>query len=635
MIHSISRLRLTAALLLIGIGYLALSPHFPVGYFNDDACYINLSRALATTHQLADLRLPGHPLNTDRLPGYPIFLLPWSVLVAPAWWWLKLSSILLSLGSLALFWDFTAPYLDSPARKTGILFMALQPTFIRFSCSVMAEPLFLCVVLAVWVATREAVNGRRSAAWGLVFLIPSATWIRPEGILLVFCVAPLLWMHRHRGLALACAGAWAAALALIGLRNLVHSHTPSGYWAQWHQYSVLLFHGWALPRNIWNVFHVCLVDMLLHATISNAWIRSAAILCLLAVLGYGFVRSLRQSFGVDKHILIGAGFFVVLVLALHSLFPAVTTRYFFACIPFMLLWLIKAAETSRSRIGRVAAAAILLGLYSNPASTATDQLSRAYMIPIDTYGTIRSLTPPDAFVLSIASDTTYLYTDRYSTSIIESPDIEAFRYSLFRRSVAYILLAPARLMTLPSVDFIRMNALWQKPALWRSAWPSGFQTVYQNAEEKTEFIQVISDPSYMKAYDAYLEARQAFHEGRQRFGMDLLAKALRLQPTLTSALCLSGTAYLYGEGNPQKAAAQFEKALQLHAELRWALLGLALSHLQQRKTDDIPTLWNNAQAAAHLPIAWADDPTITRRMAYDLQSRWRGPAGKVSSMQTH
>jgi len=566
------------------------SSSIDVGYFNDDARYINAARSLARGSYV-DLELPAHPPDIDRLPGYPIFLTPFIKVVSPHWPWLKLTSILLTSFSCLLLYGLFEETLPVWPRLLLVALFGLNPTVVKYSCALMSEPLFTFVALLSFALFKKWLETGRPLHFAFMTLtLICAVFIRPEGLALLLAIPFALIIHRRRRAALVLFMVPSFAFALFLLRNYLRTQIPSGYLQQLTQI-VLYLSGHYAPvlENMGRSLKVLFVDTLLQASLPWAsallglgWSGFVSLLSLGLIL-IGF-RSNCKYPEASTILMIGAGAYVLCYVMMHGFFLSVNSRYYFGILPFVLAWSIMGAKALAGRSGHprfwmFLGASVLLFLYGNPWTSPADKIflwrAHSYRNPWQTLAWIKTSTPPDAFVLAIKASTVHLYTNRFSVSEVQAVDVEGFRYALLKNGFTHILIAPSRLMTLGGKNFQNMLMLWNHTDQWIPAWPGAFDKVFENGSEGTTVYRVNPDERYRDAYELCQSADSDFGRGDWVVGIDKLKRALALYPRFPGALNRYGMALMAWHGDRSAAEKKFLQAVKIQPDFAFALLNLA------------------------------------------------------------
>lgn len=206
------------------------------GFYEDDAWYILLAKALATGQGVTLINVPEAGISPFYPPGLPLLLAPifWLAPDFPAnLWMLKSVSVVAMVGVGALVWLHVV--VDRQEDRTRALLIALatlvSPGFVFLATStVMSEPLFTLVQLAAILVIERASRARSGApALGLAALggalIGVTLLIRSIALpLLPLAVAYLLW-RRRRGAALVLATVSVTVLVPWLMYSAAHAPT--------------------------------------------------------------------------------------------------------------------------------------------------------------------------------------------------------------------------------------------------------------------------------------------------------------------------------------------------------------------------------------------------------------------------
>lgn len=210
-----------------GAAVLAIGP-WPVGVFQDDGIYAVLARSLATGEGYRYLNIPGAPNATHYPPGYPLLLaalwrlwpqFPQNVTL------FKFANAVLLGGAAALYYRLARARLGMGARSAAWsvgLFTACAPV-VLLTVMVLSEPMFLCVLAAVLLASeRAAASGRVRDAVVAGAAAAGLALVRTLGIVVVPAAC----------LVLAGRGRWRAGFALGGTALLLS--LPWQWWVSAH-----------------------------------------------------------------------------------------------------------------------------------------------------------------------------------------------------------------------------------------------------------------------------------------------------------------------------------------------------------------------------------------------------------------
>ena len=489
-----------AVLCLAALFYGLLLGHSRVGHYNDDALYVLLAQSLSQGRYVS-LERPREPPHIDRLPGYPAFLMPFAAAARPHWELLKLTSVALTLAGVWLIRLLAEGAVGpGPALVVSALY-AFNPTVANYAVSVMAEPLFMALMLASWLSLRAACLGRsRAGAWPCGLLMAAAALVRPEGILLALgAAAAALWSRRPRLIA----GTLIPSLAALGALaawNRARSGFATAYASQWRMGLPFLAGGAGLARLAasfrehltilfckdvlalplsWQVPLVVIPVALLAASIAaRGAVRLGA--------GSGCETSWRAM------LFFSAGFFLV-----HVAWLAVDTRYLMPLIPAALLAIafgLPSWPAARGWRGGILAAAMLVPLYGYgglDASLLRDSLARGGRdIPVGAYLWIAGHVPREAVFLSRKPPVLYLYTGRRAVADLAGDAGRPLAERLRESAVTHVLWEPFAPMHRAAEDASRRAALWRELPRFLLDHPKDFKRVYADEREGTAVFQI-------------------------------------------------------------------------------------------------------------------------------------------------
>jgi hypothetical protein len=218
-----------------------------LGEFHDDGLYYVGAKSLAEGHGYRIANLPGSPAQTKYPPLYP-WLLSLDLRAAPGFAWAALP--LAVWVAWLLFGQFG---FNSAERAALAAFLALSPTLVFFSVTLMPDLLFTALVGLASLALMQP--GRR---WVLIAgLAAGAAYLTKTAALPLLALAPVwLALRGERARAawflaasLPCAAAWHVWAA---------AHTSAGgveawlYYTNYFGYRLRLFGIGDLPVMVWK-----------------------------------------------------------------------------------------------------------------------------------------------------------------------------------------------------------------------------------------------------------------------------------------------------------------------------------------------------------------------------------------------
>jgi hypothetical protein len=389
---------------LIHVGLVA--PHYFVGSFDDDAGYILTAKTLLAGHGLTAQLPLGTSIAGLYPPGYSALLVPLVWLWPHSFVPLRLFSVIMYAALFPLTWTYMARRRIQPGLIfAALVVLALSPPLATFGSMVMAETLYLVILLVLLLLLdRWAQEARTWTGTGAATIIAAGAliWVKQAG--LAFVAGLVLWLTlRHKRWGRGWAGfARAAALAggvVVLLLPVIVARLATGMPIAGSRYSVELgsyYQGGllsrvvhVLPSSTWHLISTAIpatvVPYLDPLPIEGHWpdlwkIVSWQVTILAAVGAVMWFRRYRDAAVIG-----------VLVYFLQSvLWPYVNERRVILVLPLLGAWYVVGAHASwvfvRDRVvtrpfqlnaTRGLACALVLGLVVMPW---VGQLPRDYLL---------------------------------------------------------------------------------------------------------------------------------------------------------------------------------------------------------------------------------------------------------------
>jgi hypothetical protein len=551
-------------------------PRLDVGHFNDDALYILAARSLLRGHYVADY-VPGMPPMNDPLPGFPVLLLPFVSVVQGHWAVLKCIPFLLIVGALLLFWKLLHRLrIPRGQALAATAFFAFNPTIVRMSNALMSEPFFLVLVLGVFNLLAEAwIDQRPLHKWLLGLLLGWAAIVRPQGAVLLACVAIGLMNTRTRRDILLSLGLGSFILGSVYFTNFLNTSSIMGYIPQ--ATSVLPVSN-ADPLLFLRHSTFLFLTLFIKVLIAFPWPPDGHALLMLHIilaLGVGLALfrgaaefSRRYPAAEDLGLCIGG--FVSLYLLVHMFWPAIDLRYCVPVLPFVILFIVQGAANIRQKWLRkvLGGLGVLVGLfygYEN-VRTINQAFHKTYetAVPKQTFDWIRHQAPPTARIFARYPATTYLYTDRQVPSDVQIQNIDELRYFFVTHNVSHVLITRLQPATMASISHQREAAFWDTLPLGLEGWPRAFRKVYANPDEYTLIFEVASAPLFERAYTLYREGMREVARGHNDNALRIFDQALQIDADLVPALDAAGVTRLLMGRDLLQARKDVKHALVIH-----------------------------------------------------------------------
>ncbi len=501
----------------------------------------------------------GIPI-TDPLPGYPLLLaLPVHFLGSH---WNYYFLIGLFQTSLALYFSWRlALELLTPEASFGVFVLtALSPVLLFYSGAVFLDTAYLAVSLILFYALFRA---KEESVFYWIPLAALSPLIKPHGVILVFCLAVLIFLRFNWRKAFVFGFLSLIPMGLWLLRNHFLSGTSTGYMSNWLSEA-------ALPQNKGNPFkHMTeVVSALWGAGPLGALNRSWASFPLWMSCALGLVLIGLFARGVEKlmknpklqPLVFSIALYAILLTLLHSLWPSVSARYSIPLIP--LIWIFVVAGFLGETKSRVRNLAFVLGGLVIFRSLVMDRLlassfpRKSPLVFAETLSWTRSHTPKSARIDTYDGGLFLLGARRYAISAVANNRDNWIRL-LISQNFHYVESAPFT----PDGFYSKYDRLtYAREKQWAGTSPY-FKKVYSNPREGSS-IYFFSHPHpdrFLRAYHDFEEAQIAMFLGyprRKKFVQKELLEAVRLEPTLAHAWAALGSI----ETSPQKRLYDFERA---------------------------------------------------------------------------
>jgi hypothetical protein len=481
--------------------YLLLAPRYHVGgVYNDDGMYVLAAKSLAQGHY-SQLNIPGHPPFTLYPPGFPLLLAPITMLVGSHLALLKAVPIALTLIYVTLLWVISRTSLSPHWRLLWLFICAFNPVVTMFSNLLMAEPLYLVILVAIFILLeREPEDPSGKAAWGIGVLMGWLSLTRIEGIVILPAVVlGLAYNRRWQSLRKSLLAAFLLG-GLYAVRNAWISTSSSIYQRGWTLvWEEIQRHPMVLLQNITDGLSI----FVLQNTLSP-WIPTHGLpLPVIAALGlggtcaamYGAWLLWKEQPG-SRALVITLATYTLFFVGLHTFWLTTELRYGLSILPIVLAGIFKAIETwvkkkPQQKAGMTGFISLLIIGYMAQnayavylAWTAPDQTH-----PGDTYQWIASRLPPRALLLSSGPAALYLHTGRYATLEAAATNGEEFRFRLLTDGIDYVVLRPSDFGS-PNLAGEDPNRFWALRRRWVIGQPNAFRLVYENPREQRAIIKL-------------------------------------------------------------------------------------------------------------------------------------------------
>lgn len=588
-----ARIFIGALLALSAAGAAALNRMYYVGYFNDDASFVLLSRSLwEHLRELSGLGFGG--AFSHFLPGYPLFLLPFSAAFAPHWAWLSWTSAAISLLTVLGLWLLLCGWLSEEDRRWAVLLYAVHPLFLVDSGIVMADPFLTCLFVYGLLGLRLALEG--GGAWAYALLIGTSFWApaaKPIGLLLPLALTAGLAAagpSGRRPLRRLLLWFWLPCAAAAAYFLLAKS-SPTDYLG-YLLHGLASLSGQPLWGRVYGLFH----DFVLYCGLGVGWPRgglwdlsgSAVIAAVLYLLFKGMGKLLSGE-GAGRSAALAAAALLFGQGLVMSVWTVYSDRYALPMLPLALVFFAAGARASwkaSPAVGRALLALLAAGFAVHSAQIAV-ALHRAprreNMLPARTLEWISQNTPPGSRFVG-ESPLVALYTGRSGDGLFGARDLDMYLERLARSRIDYALVTDRRILS-PKGSFKNDQGLQkQLERGWIAGHPRLFRLVHAEAEERTGVYKVELPAGWDGAFVLYAGSLARIKAGDLAGAEKELRAALAAVPDFPSALLALATVELVRGEPPGGAEKLLGRALELEPDYPEASRALAelLDHLGRR-----------------------------------------------------
>lgn len=193
--------RIRSALIVIGVLWLA------VGLFmlrnpaqcvkGDSEGYLKLATNLRLHSAFSTFDAEPFDAETTRVPGYPLFLSAFQAIASDPLPLIIVAQMILAFAAIALLVNRFLPLSSPRAIQTIVVLWGLDVVYLFHAPQIMAESLFIFVLVLGVLALLRAVESPSVASVAVAgFLIGLTMLIRPVSMLLPLVLCPLFWKRK-------------------------------------------------------------------------------------------------------------------------------------------------------------------------------------------------------------------------------------------------------------------------------------------------------------------------------------------------------------------------------------------------------------------------------------------------------
>jgi hypothetical protein len=483
---------------------------FPVGAYQDDAEYIILAKSLATGQGYHLINYPADAgPRPDFLPGWPILLVPLTILFPGQYQVLKLAPFFFYLASIPLIYGLFVDRIGKPFLLLSVAIAALNPVLLGMSGILTSEVAYLFFsLLALWLFLKwTAAYPSRPKYWLLGLALLAALYaqlVRPTGLALLLSILVCLLLARP----LRRVGIVISLGSVAVLVGLAAWQGPTLVTAGYPRHAAYILAHFADLVQVWKrpgAFGPILpANLLLPGLEGMVGPKLAQLglglapaffsLAVLAVTGTGLYITLRAH--RDTVILLYIFFYLAILVLWISYVGFTELRLFIPLIPLLSLYLLLGLEWILQRLPWGTAAHKLL-LYqvvltsvvaffvvANVVAWLTP-ISARISDPSAGWTWLRGVASEDAIVMTRDPMPAYLYLQHWTVDYPASAaEIQA---DIARKGVNFIVIAP-KLAATTAATLDAFTGQYFLPYL--DAHPDDFQRIYEDPAHNVAIYRV-------------------------------------------------------------------------------------------------------------------------------------------------
>ena len=543
-----------------------------VGWFEDDARYILLAKALLAGKGYVNLEQPGEPAHMRWPPGFPLLLTPFVALWENDYNQLKwVNTVLTSINVLMCHYLFREKL---PALFIGslLVLLATNKFIFLYSSTVMSDPffMFLSLTFMIFLSLYETRKNIWKALLIGIILMASIS-VRVAGFILFL---PLFLMGlKYKDFLLIIGGTFPTIFLVI---------TPLFYnWSQWSSafpvtnpfafdFKVFIANaGYYLQTIISSLYGDLTKQISIHALQWVAWL-------VLIPLAIGAIMHCKKW--KDGWVWYAFLYFVSITFWWSQdprlLLPLLPFLYYFSFQGFLCLFKLKNKLVCVIITAFLIFAGInnMLNYFSEIAYTPHIMNTPNHTV----FAWLKKYSDPEDVIYTAAPGRTYLFTDRKALAFAELPHRFQMLGYIFNKNIHYLYFSADTWGTdAPAIkDYWRMV---QEDPLHFTLIFQDMKTasyIYEVKPRKEQFLQAIS------LIDKALLLRQNQHHAD---AIVELKKVLSIEPDFYLPLNLLGLT-LVEAGKHQEGIAILKHSISLYPSLENCYVDLAMGY---KKSGDL------------------------------------------------
>jgi hypothetical protein len=524
--------------------YLRCMGYYPIGWYNDDACYLLQARNFVAHGYVLSAGVDRDGATVSHLPGFPLMLAPLVALLPGDIRALRLAGIATSLLAVLLFTVFfwrprdgkhrvaaQPDDADDPTAPTQALFylaaLLFTPCVMLNASTLMSDVACMLLMAGALFGVEQLSRDRAPRAFILGLYFGFLTAVR---LAMVSCLVLAVWLagQRRRGeAALLALGMALSAFPFVALSHMATTYAGSAL----NDYGSVRGFAWRVLEVFDRALRITGTDYIGVSGPSFLVLLAGAAMWLLALVG-----AVRERHGARNWIalLLGAQG------SIYLLWPFLSARMLLSLWP-LLLWLAVRAVRGRGALALLAlitlcGACRVPGLLRESAESLASRET--------TYGAYQWLAthaPPEALLSCPLSFQAALLTSRRCVDQPAASVFDEFMAEVCARRIDFLVVQEKQGFDPPIPEPPHLLAWLQASTLVREEYAGNGLHVFR---------RLVAPGAFVHAYDRFVAAAQAAQAGGSAVNArKLLDMALGAVPDLPQARSLGAWLNLRaGEG---------------------------------------------------------------------------------------
>lgn len=572
-----------------------------VGYYNDDAAYILLAKALIQNEGYVSIQFPHSPLHRLYPPGFPIFLTPFVAIAGKNYELLKWVTIITTAAGILFCYFLFKSKLPRFFLWSLLIFLSTNTFIMVRSISVMSDLLFLLLSICFFIILSRYETKNPHSLFSLLLgcIVMISATVRVVGFLLIIPI--ILSGLRLKDAKLIIYGLLPATILLVAASSNgwleAYSTFPST--PLFLKVNILKENlAYYLSEIIKTILGEHLMELPLNKIRIFLWL-------LYIPIGIGFILHWKKE---EKT----WGIYCLIYLITISFFSLRDPRLLLPIIPFLYYFLFKGFTFFLPPNKQLP---IFIGVFAVLALFAIRGLlwwfstmvfpSHLVNTPDTTvFKWINAHTKPTDIVLSGAVERIYLFTERKGLYFHKNQERFHILSFILKNDVKYLYFTPILFTTdYSGTDIAGVNDY----AVMVREDTNHFKQVFYNPQCNSYIFEVLPKKTdFFKAMEKINQGAILYEQKRYKEAINTLQKALVLEPDFYLALNLLGV-ILVDSGKIEDGINILNKSIKLYPSIERGYAALAYAYTKKGDFNKTYELLKNvlelAKRQRHLSIA--------------------------------